>query len=66
MVFMKGNPDQPRCGKWRFCLRRIDLDSTGFVSGFSKQLVAMLNEQGADYKTFDILSDENVRHGMVP
>jgi len=32
--------------------------------GFSKQLIGLLNEQNADFKTFDILSDENVRQGL--
>jgi Grx4 family monothiol glutaredoxin len=32
--------------------------------GFSKQLIALLNDAKADYKTFDILSDEEVRAGL--
>ncbi|CAJ0572942.1 unnamed protein product, partial [Mesorhabditis spiculigera] len=45
MLFMKGNPQQPKCG-------------------FSRQTVEMLNGISADYKTFDILSDETVRQGL--
>ncbi|XP_046382438.1 glutaredoxin-3 [Ischnura elegans] len=32
--------------------------------GFSKQIVAILDELNADYKTFDILNDEEVRQGL--
>lgn len=32
--------------------------------GFSKQLIAILNEIKVDYDTFDILSDEEVRQGL--
>lgn len=32
--------------------------------GFSKQLIAILNETGVDYATFDILTDEDVRQGL--
>ncbi|KAH3707732.1 glutaredoxin-3-like [Dreissena polymorpha] len=32
--------------------------------GFSKQTVAILNDTGIDYDTFDILSDEEVRQGL--
>uniref|UniRef100_A0A915J723 Glutaredoxin domain-containing protein n=1 Tax=Romanomermis culicivorax TaxID=13658 RepID=A0A915J723_ROMCU len=45
MVFMKGNPEQPRCG-------------------FSKQLMTILNEAGAQFETFDILLDDEVRQGL--
>uniref|UniRef100_A0A914UP94 Glutaredoxin domain-containing protein n=1 Tax=Plectus sambesii TaxID=2011161 RepID=A0A914UP94_9BILA len=45
VLFMKGNPDEPRCG-------------------FSRQTVQLLNDVGADYTTFDILSDEAVRQGL--
>ena len=34
--------------------------------GFSRQVVALLDEVGADYTTFDILSDEEVRQGDDP
>lgn len=44
MLFMKGTPDQPRCG-------------------FSKKIVALLNDNGISYGSFDILSDEDVRQG---
>ncbi|KAJ9583293.1 hypothetical protein L9F63_022364 [Diploptera punctata] len=32
--------------------------------GFSKQIVAILNSHNAEYKTFDILNDEEVRQGL--
>lgn len=32
--------------------------------GFSKQLIQILNDTNADYETFDILSDEEVRQGL--
>ncbi|XP_052867630.1 glutaredoxin 3 isoform X1 [Anopheles cruzii] len=32
--------------------------------GFSKQLIAIVNETGVEYDTFDILSDETVRQGL--
>jgi glutaredoxin-related protein len=32
--------------------------------GFSKSMVALLESHGALYKTFDILSDEEVRQGL--
>uniref|UniRef100_A0A1L8DU36 Putative glutaredoxin-related protein n=2 Tax=Nyssomyia neivai TaxID=330878 RepID=A0A1L8DU36_9DIPT len=32
--------------------------------GFSKQLIAIVNETGISYDTFDILSDEDVRQGL--
>ncbi|XP_037029228.1 glutaredoxin-3 [Bradysia coprophila] len=32
--------------------------------GFSKQLIAIVNDVGVQYETFDILSDEDVRQGL--
>lgn len=32
--------------------------------GFSKQLIAILNETNLSYETFDILTDEEVRQGL--
>ncbi|XP_055633253.1 glutaredoxin 3 [Toxorhynchites rutilus septentrionalis] len=32
--------------------------------GFSKQLIAIMNETGVAYDTFDILTDEEVRQGL--
>ncbi|XP_060562098.1 glutaredoxin-3-like [Ruditapes philippinarum] len=32
--------------------------------GFSKQAIAMLNDSSVEYKTFDILSDEDVRQNL--
>ncbi|KDQ58969.1 hypothetical protein JAAARDRAFT_33697 [Jaapia argillacea MUCL 33604] len=45
MLFMKGNPDAPRCG-------------------FSRKTVGLLREEGVEFGSFDILSDENVRAGL--
>ncbi|GAN06426.1 glutaredoxin 3 [Mucor ambiguus] len=45
MVFIKGTPEEPRCG-------------------FSRQLVALLNDRHVKYGYFDILSDDEVRQGM--
>lgn len=45
MLFMKGNPDTPRCG-------------------FSRTIIALLNEHKTDYQTFDILEDNEVREGL--
>lgn len=39
-------------------------DRNGPRCGFSKQLIAILNETGAAYETFDILTDEDVRQGL--
>ncbi|NP_001279353.1 glutaredoxin 3 [Callorhinchus milii] len=32
--------------------------------GFSRAIVGIMNETGIDYETFDILGDEQVRHGL--
>ncbi|XP_053672035.1 glutaredoxin-3 [Anopheles nili] len=32
--------------------------------GFSKQLIAIINDTGVEYETFDILTDEAVRQGL--
>jgi len=45
MLFMKGHPDEPKCG-------------------FSKQFVAIMKEMNAEYGTFDILTDDEVRQGL--
>ncbi|KAI0706453.1 glutaredoxin [Earliella scabrosa] len=45
MLFMKGNPDAPRCG-------------------FSRRIVALLRDQGVEFGSFDILTDESVRAGL--
>lgn len=45
MVFMKGHPNEPKCG-------------------FSKQTVAILDGLNAEYGTFDILTDDEVRQGL--
>ncbi|KAK0410653.1 hypothetical protein QR680_005256 [Steinernema hermaphroditum] len=44
-LFMKGNPEQPRCG-------------------FSRQTIELLKNVNADFSSFDILSDEEVRQGL--
>ncbi|XP_059472066.1 glutaredoxin-3 [Neocloeon triangulifer] len=45
LLFMKGDPKEPRCG-------------------FSRQIVAILDGICANYSTFDILKDEDVRQGL--
>ena len=45
MVFMKGDPANPKCG-------------------FSRQLMTILQEVKTDFKSFDILRDEEVRQGL--
>ncbi|RLN96747.1 hypothetical protein BBJ28_00014206 [Nothophytophthora sp. Chile5] len=45
MLFMKGNPTEPKCG-------------------FSRQMVALLNEEKIQFGTFDILNDDEVRQGL--
>jgi glutaredoxin-related protein len=45
MLFMKGNPSEPRCG-------------------FSNKIVGILNEQGIEFESFDILQDNDVRQGL--
>ena len=45
MLFMKGNPQEPRCG-------------------FSRKAVAILQDAGVAFGSFDILSDEEVRQGL--
>ncbi|OWZ01543.1 Grx4 family monothiol glutaredoxin [Phytophthora megakarya] len=45
MLFMKGNPTEPKCG-------------------FSRQMVALLNEDKIQFGTFDILQDDEVRQGL--
>jgi len=45
MLFMKGNPANPRCG-------------------FSRTIVSILDSYKTDYKSFDILQDNDVREGL--
>ncbi|XP_011871656.1 PREDICTED: glutaredoxin 3 [Vollenhovia emeryi] len=45
MLFMKGNPANPRCG-------------------FSRTITSLLDGYKADYKSFDILQDNEVREGL--
>lgn len=45
MLFMKGNPDAPKCG-------------------FSRTTIELLNKYEADFGSFDIFSDEEVRQGL--
>ncbi|URD88189.1 Glutaredoxin [Musa troglodytarum] len=44
-LFMKGSPEQPRCG-------------------FSRQVVEILKDEGVEFGSFDILTDNEVREGM--
>ncbi|CAF2125407.1 unnamed protein product [Brassica napus] len=45
MLFMKGTPEEPRCG-------------------FSKNVVNILKEEEVEFRSFDILSDNEVREGL--
>lgn len=45
MVFIKGTPEEPRCG-------------------FSRQMIALLNDRHVKYGYFDILTDDEVRQGL--
>lgn len=45
MLFMKGKPEEPRCG-------------------FSRKVVDILRQEKVDFKSFDILTDEEVRQGL--
>ncbi|XP_065878214.1 monothiol glutaredoxin-S17 [Euphorbia lathyris] len=45
MLFMKGKPEEPKCG-------------------FSGKVVEILREEKVNFKSFDILSDEEVRQGL--
>lgn len=45
MLFMKGNPDLPKCG-------------------FSRTTIELMSKHEAEYSTFDILTDEEVRQGL--
>lgn len=62
---MKGSPNEPRCGKLGHLPFPLFVNPTDtFLSGFSKQIVAILNDNSAKYSTFDILSDNDVREGL--
>ncbi|KAI3931686.1 hypothetical protein MKW92_037834 [Papaver armeniacum] len=45
MLFMKGTPNEPRCG-------------------FSSKVVNALKEDGVNFGSFDILTNEEVRQGL--
>ncbi|EFO27600.1 hypothetical protein LOAG_00884 [Loa loa] len=45
MLFIKGTPDNPKCG-------------------FSSQIVSLLREVNADFSSFDVLEDDEVRQGL--
>ena len=36
-----------------------------YITGFSKQIIQILNEQSVKFSTFDILQDEEVRQGII-
>lgn len=36
-----------------------------FISGFSRQIVQLLNENNIRFSTFDILQDNDVRQGKL-
>ncbi|KAG9441044.1 hypothetical protein H6P81_016898 [Aristolochia fimbriata] len=45
MLFMKGKPEEPKCG-------------------FSRKVVEILQQEKVEFKSFDILSDDEVRQGL--
>ncbi|VAH16882.1 unnamed protein product [Triticum turgidum subsp. durum] len=45
ILFMKGNPEEPRCG-------------------FSRKVVDILKQEGVEFGSFDILTDNEVREGL--
>ncbi|KAK9681951.1 hypothetical protein RND81_10G039400 [Saponaria officinalis] len=45
MLFMKGEPEQPKCG-------------------FSRKVVEILQQEKVSFKSFDILTDDEVRQGL--
>ena len=45
MLFMKGNPQEPKCG-------------------FSRKMVALLDEAKIRFSSFDILTDQDVREAL--
>ncbi|XP_068640886.1 monothiol glutaredoxin-S17-like [Aristolochia californica] len=45
MLFMKGKPEEPKCG-------------------FSRKVVEILQQENIEFKSFDILSDDEVRQGL--
>ncbi|KAK4485223.1 hypothetical protein RD792_007851 [Penstemon davidsonii] len=45
ILFMKGNPDEPKCG-------------------FSRKVVDILRQESVKFKSFDILTDDEVRQGL--
>uniref|UniRef100_A0A452YJZ0 Thioredoxin domain-containing protein n=1 Tax=Aegilops tauschii subsp. strangulata TaxID=200361 RepID=A0A452YJZ0_AEGTS len=45
ILFMKGNPEEPRCG-------------------FSRRVVDILKQEGVEFGSFDILTDNEVREGL--
>lgn len=45
MLFMKGKPEEPKCG-------------------FSRKAVEILKQEQVEFKSFDILSDDEVRQGL--
>jgi len=63
MLFMKGTPEEPRCGK--STIVTLSLHLSIMTTGFSRTMVATLNELGTEYCTFDILADDEVRQGGI-
>lgn len=45
MLFMKGEPEEPKCG-------------------FSRKVVEILKQENVEFKSFDILTDDEVRQGL--
>ena len=70
MLFMKGTPQEPKCGEKNISPVFICTIFNVIIikhkywnllcTGFSRQMVAILKEYSVDYSTFNILGDEEV------
>ena len=68
MLFMKGTPSEPKCGMSWAQRNEGELDiskCSTHILGFSRQTIAILQELNAEFSTFNILMDNEVRQGTV-
>nr|GEZ66236.1 monothiol glutaredoxin-S17 [Tanacetum cinerariifolium] len=80
MLFMKGTPEQPKCGFSKKTVEILKAENVKFGTfdilsdnegtpdapecGFSSKVVNALKEEGIKFGSFDIYSDEEVRQGL--
>ncbi|EMP42174.1 Glutaredoxin-3 [Chelonia mydas] len=78
MVFIKGSPQEPRCGSGVAEVAHTAASAAtepawdiskasstdAFPLGFSRQMVEILNKHNILFSSFDIFSDEEVRQGL--